>query len=226
LVPPGCPFFPAAYHDAPSATFSLGLQAASVVTNALGPGLSGQEITHRVREAVRNHAAPIVRAAQEFEREHGIAFGGVDLSPAPLGEDSIVAGLESCRHGEFGSSGTLSLVAAVTSGVRDSGLPTCGYNGLMLPVLEDGVLGQRWAQGRVDVQKILFYSAVCGTGLDMIPLHGDVSASALELIIADVATLAVRLRKPLSARLVPVVGTRIGDFTAFTSQYMTNTVVQ
>lgn len=37
--------------------------------------------------------------------------------------------------------------------------------------------------------------------------------------------LAVRLRKPLSARLFPVPGTTSGDLTAFTSPYLTNTVV-
>jgi uncharacterized protein (UPF0210 family) len=48
---------------------------------------------------------------------------------------------------------------------------------------------------------MLAYSAVCGTGLDTIPLPGDASQEQLEKMIGDMATLAVKLHKPLSARL-------------------------
>jgi hypothetical protein len=41
----------------------------------------------------------------------------------------------------------------------------------------------------------------------------------------DVATLAVRAGKPLSARLFPCPGTRPGDRTAFTSPYLVNSTV-
>jgi uncharacterized protein (UPF0210 family) len=78
----------------------------------------------------------------------------------------------------------------------------------------------------VDVQTLLLYSAVCGTGLDTIPLSGEVTAETIALILFDVATLAVRLRKPLSARLFLVPGKRVGERTAFTSPYLTNTLLR
>jgi uncharacterized protein (UPF0210 family) len=93
----------------------------------------------------------------------------------------------------------------------------------MLPVLEDSVLGLRWREGRVDAHTLLCYSAVCGTGLDTIPLPGDISEERLARLLMDVAALAVRLDKPLSARLMPVPGVRDGEMTAFTSPYLTNT---
>ncbi len=68
--------------------------------------------------------------------------------------------------------------------------------------------------------------AVCGTGLDTIPLPGDTSAEAIAHLLLDVATLAWRLNKPLSARLFPVPGKRAGESTAFSSPYLTNTLLR
>jgi uncharacterized protein (UPF0210 family) len=227
-VPAGTPFFPAAYHEGP-ASVSIGIQGAGIVRGAL----HGQSVTSdllpvmdRVRDAIRAYADPVVGLAEQAAHETGIVFGGVDLSPAPNGADSIVAAIEAAAGVPFGSAGTLSAVSAITAGIKSVDVPTCGYNGLMLPVLEDALLGQRWTEGLVDTRALLFYSAVCGTGLDTIPLAGDTDSETIARILMDVATLAVRLNKPLSARLFPVPGTHSGDMTRFTSPYLTNTVVR
>ena len=226
-VAPGAPFFPAAYHAGP-ASLSLGLQGAGVVTGALqahvdttSQAIDLATITQWVRDALRAYALPIVTLGQKLAQEQGLLFGGIDLSPAPMGADSIASALELCGYGPLGSPGTLSTAAALTSALKTTELPTCGYCGLMLPVLEDAGLGQHWEEGYVDVQQLLLYSAVCGTGLDMIPLPGDCSADTIAHLLLDVATLALRLQKPLSARLFPAPGKRAGERTTFTSAYMT-----
>jgi uncharacterized protein (UPF0210 family) len=66
---------------------------------------------------------------------------------------------------------------------------------------------------------------VCGTGLDTVPLPGDVSEERLAKIFGDVATLAWKWHKPLSARLQPVAGKKAGDRTDFDSQYLFNTTL-
>ena len=153
-------------------------------------------------------------------------FAGIDLSPAPAGQDSIAAAIEQVSGQPLGAPGTLALAAALTAALKATPLPTCGYNGLMLPVLEDAVLGQRWQQGHLGVHTLLCYSAVCGAGLDAIPLPGDSTTEQIARLLGDVAALAMRLRKPLSARLFPVPGTRTGEQTTFTSPYLTNTSVK
>lgn len=187
-------------------------------------GLDPEGITVRVRDALTATASPVVELGRRVAGELGLEFGGIDLSPAPLGEDSIADAFELCGIGPFGSPGTPAIAAALTAAIRGTGLPTCGYNGLMLPVLEDATIGRRWAEGTLGVHQVLAYSAVCGTGLDTIPLPGDASEERIAALLLDVATLAVRLRKPLSARLFPVPGTVAGERTAFTSPYLTNTV--
>lgn len=95
-----------------------------------------------------------------------------------------------------------------------------------MPVLEDARLSQLWGDGAISMDQLLAYSSVCGTGLDTIPLPGDVTEQQLERIIGDVATLSVKLSKPLSARLMPAPGTKPGDRTAFGDPNLVDTIVQ
>jgi uncharacterized protein (UPF0210 family) len=95
----------------------------------------------------------------------------------------------------------------------------------MLPVLEDPILAQRAAEGRYGIPDLLLYSSVCGTGLDVVPIAGSVSAADLERLIGDVAALARRYQKPLSARLFPVPGKEPGDAVSFNDPYLTDGVV-
>ena len=229
-VGPGSPFFPSAYHAGP-ASLSLGLQGAGVVAGALGAYKNSapidlNRIAELVRAALIEQASPVVTLGQALAREYGLAFGGIDLSPAPMGDDSIVTALELCGYGPIGSSGTVAVAAALTSALKNTGLPTCGYCGLMLPVLEDAILGRRWEEGLVNTHQLLLYSAVCGTGLDTVPLPGDMEAEVIAHLLLDVATLALRLHKPLSARLFPVPGKQAGERTEFSSAYLTNTLVR
>jgi uncharacterized protein len=96
----------------------------------------------------------------------------------------------------------------------------------MLPVLEDTRLAQRWSEGAMNVDSMLAYSAVCSTGLDTIPLPGDVTEDQLARIIGDVATLAIKWKKPLTARLLPVKGRKAGEKSDFDNPHLVNTVLQ
>jgi uncharacterized protein (UPF0210 family) len=220
-VEPGAPFFPAGYHRGP-ASLSIGWQGASLVA-AAAAGVGGNDFTERVREAIASAGAPIVAIGQRTADEVGLGFGGLDVSPAPAGDDSIGAAIESSGNGPVGSHGTLAVVSAITAALKTTGLPTCGYCGLMLPVLEDTVLAQRWADGLIGIDQLLAYSAICGTGLDAVPLAGDTSEEVIAAIYRDVATMALRLNKPLSARLMPIPGKHRGESTAFTSPYLVDT---
>jgi uncharacterized protein len=224
-VGPGSPFFPAAYHAGP-ANLTVALQGAGIVAEALQGGVELPDVTRRTRECLLGYATPVVELAQALCVQLGVDFGGIDLSPAPDGDDSIAAAMELAGAGPVGSPGTLALAAALTPAIQGTGLPTCGYNGLMLPVMEDVVLAQRWAEGRLGLEQLLAYSAVCGTGLDTVPLPGGTSVEDLAKLICDVASLAVRLRKPLSARLLPVPGKRAGETTDFSSPYFVNTLIK
>ena len=76
----------------------------------------------------------------------------------------------------------------------------------MLPVLEDSTLAARSETGLLSVKDLLMYSSVCGTGLDTVPLPGDITQEMIESLLLDIAALSLRLDKPLTARLMPVPG--------------------
>ncbi len=120
----------------------------------------------------------------------------------------------------------MAAAAAITAALRGLPFKQAGYSGLMLPILEDSTLAVRWGEGRISLDALLAYSAVCGTGLDTIPLPGDVTAEQLERVLADVASLAVKWHKPLSARLLPVKGKRAGERTEFDDPFLVNTTLQ
>lgn len=231
MCEPGGPFFPQAFHRGTDWTVSVGLQSASLVRQALadlvarvgaGDAVLG-EIVPTVRTALTEAATPVVQLLQSLAGEAGFTFSGIDLSPAPLGDESIVDAFEALGLGEFGGPGTLAIAAALTTAIHGVELPTCGYCGLMLPVLEDRVLGERCAEGRASIPALLAYSSVCGTGLDTIPLPGDAPIEQVAALLADVAALAHRLAKPLAARLFLVPGGHASEMTHFTSPYLTNT---
>ena len=133
-----------------------------------------------------------------------------------------VEGKAELVHGEIGTPGSLSAAFAITSAVKRVPVLQAGYSGLMLPVLEDSVLAKRWEEGTISRDSLMSYSSVCSTGLDAVPLPGDIALHDVENIIADMASLAVKWHKPLSARLLPVAGRHAGEMTEFGSPYLVN----
>jgi uncharacterized protein (UPF0210 family) len=223
-VDPHAPFFPAAYHDGGGPAVAIATEAASLAVEALnGPG-SPDEARARLVAAVESTAASIAGAVAPLAQAHGARFAGIDFSWAPFPEEarSIGAAVERLGVARFGGAGTLWAASFLTECLRQAAFPRCGFNGLMLPVLEDAVLAARSREGLFTVHELLLYSAVCGTGLDTVPLPGDVSQEELAGILLDVAALAQRLDKPLTARLMPIPGLAAGDETGFDFAYFAN----
>jgi uncharacterized protein (UPF0210 family) len=118
--------------------------------------------------------------------------------------------MESLGLSHIGGSGSLFAAAFITEAIDRADFARCGFSGLMLPVLEDSVLAAGAAAGQLSISDLLSYSAVCGVGLDTIPLPGNISQAELAGILLDVAALANRLNKPLTARLMPIPGLSAG----------------
>jgi hypothetical protein len=72
----------------------------------------------------------------------------------------------------------------------------------MLPVMEDLILSARAATTppTFTIKDLLLYSTVCGVGLDVIPVSGNVTVDEIANLYMDLGTLALRLNKPLSCR--------------------------
>jgi uncharacterized protein len=224
MVKPYGPFYPGAYHTGAGRRFSIGFESANVV----------QDVFTRTHGNFKGSVAELTRQLTIHSRiaewvgvkvaaTTGWTFMGVDPTPAPLGDVSIGAAIEQYTGSKFGSSGTMTAALVITTAVKAVPVKQVGYSGLMVPVLEDKRLALRWAEGTITTDALLAYSAVCGTGLDTVPYPGDIGANQLARIFGDVASLAWKWNKPLSARLQPVAGKKAGDLTEFSGPFLFNT---
>jgi uncharacterized protein (UPF0210 family) len=226
FVPDGTPFYPASYLVSEGKQFAIGLQSANVVADAFASTKSPDAAEERLKSSLTVYAQQVEKTAKEISQSTGWKYGGIDLSPAPLKEISIGGAIENFLGAPVGMSGTMTAAALITRALKAIPVKQAGYSGLMLPILEDSVLSKRWSEGRLSIDALLSYSAVCGTGLDVIPLPGDISNEQLEKILGDVASLSVKWHKPLSARLLPVAGKKAGDQTEFEDPFLVNAKIQ
>lgn len=221
---PGSPFFPVSYHGGGPTRFAIATEAADLAVEAFSGAGTLEEAATALRASIERVARTIAGVCEGLEGDFGFAFGGIDfsLAPFPDAETSIGRAIEELGVEAFGGSGTLFAVAFVKRAIEAAAFERCGFSGIMLPVLEDQTLAQRSVEGRFSLDSLLLYSTVCGTGLDTIPLPGDVTVEELAAILLDVATLSVVADKPLTARLMPIPGKEAGDMTAFDFSYFAN----
>jgi uncharacterized protein (UPF0210 family) len=217
------PFFPVSSTTGEGHGFAIGMESAGIVGEAFA-GAKGDwsAAGDRLTAALGVQAEKVEAIARAVEKQSGWKYQGIDLTPVPLKDISIGAAMESLLGNPVGSPGSLSVAYIITSAVRRVPVKQTGYSGLMLPVLEDSVLAKRWESGTISRDALMSYSSVCSTGLDAVPLPGDISQRELENIVADMASLAVKWHKPLSARLLPVAGKKAGEMTEFGSPYLVN----
>lgn len=227
-VKANAPFFPAAYHDADEPAFAVAVESADLAIEAF----AGQPTLDAGRRAliseITKHGQAIAKAAQSLVANlHSPTFKGIDFSLAPFPDDahSLGGAVEKMGVAKIGLHGSLAAAAILTDAVDRAGFPHAGFSGFMQPILEDSVLAKRAAEGALTVKDALLYSAVCGTGLDTVPLAGDVSAGQLTPLLLDVSALAMRLDKPLTARLMPIPGKQAGDATEFDFGFFANSRV-
>ena len=223
---PGTPFYPASYHKGPP-SFALGMENSDVVYNAFLKAKNVEKAASNLKNMLTEEYIKIQEIAEEISRKENMAYTGIDvsISPSVLPEESIAFAFEKLGLDTFGKAGTVAIAALVTDTLKGIPVKKCGYSGLMLPVLEDYGLALRNTEGVFAAQNLLLYSAVCGTGLDTIPLPGDVSEKKVYALLLDIASLSTTLKKPLSARLMPIPGKKSGEMTEFTFEYFANTKI-
>jgi uncharacterized protein (UPF0210 family) len=225
MLKPYGPFYPGAWHAGGPRSVAIGLEAANVVMDVFArehdPHVMGKALT----DALDIHLRAVEAAAMKAAAASGWTYAGIDPTPAPGGQASIGAAIESFTGAPFGSPGTETAAGIITRAVRDVVVKQTGYSGLMIPVLEETVLTRRWTEATYGLDSILAYSAVCAGGVDTVPLPGDTSEASIAAIVGDVATLAFKWNKPLAVRLLPAPGKKAGEMTEF-SGALSNAIIQ
>jgi uncharacterized protein len=236
-VPAGAPFFPAAYHEGETPSFAIATEAADLAVEAFSAGRTMDDGRRWLVNEIEKHGKTIAAVAQTLFRisstrilDNSIfdtRFGGIDFSLAPFPDaaHSLGGAVERMGIPRIGLHGSLAAAALLTEAIERADFPHTGFSGFMQPVLEDSVLADRAAEGTLTIKDLLLYSAVCGTGLDTLPLPGDTSPGQIAALLLDLSALALRLDKPLTARLMPIPGKKAGEPTSFAFGFFANSRV-
>lgn len=222
-VKAGAPFFPAAYHNSDEPMFAIATEAADLAVGAFENAKSIKEGRNNLISEVEKNGKKLTEVAKSLSCK----FGGIDFSLAPFPDDAHSLGnaVETMGISKIGQHGSLAAAAILTEAIDRANFPHAGFSGFMQPVLEDSVLAKRAAEGTLTIKDALLYSAVCGTGLDTVPLPGDTTSEQLAPLLLDLCALALRLDKPLTARLMPIPGKQAGDETHFDFGFFANSKV-
>jgi uncharacterized protein len=252
---PGIPYYPASYAAAPSSygsscspSVAIGLENGDLLFLAFhGLGDDLRQAKNNLSSALRQALLPVQAIVEAHCNKLGLVFEGIDASLAPGLEppDSVGGPMQDVYPYSFGAMGSIAAVSTITAAIKSLASPSyeeegvangdairlVGYSGLMLPVMEDLIMAQRGIETMVDgspaltVRNLLQLSAVCGVGVDTVPVPGSVSVEALASLYMDVGGLAYRLSKPLSCRVLPLPGLSAGEITTVDSPYLCNTKV-
>ncbi len=223
-VPPGSPFFPAAYSSKRKPSFAIATESADLAVEAFGKAETVGQGRQLLVKSIAKNGKKLAKIAKKLSDVH---FGGIDfsLAPFPAESQSLGTAFEKLGLSAIGLHGSLAAAAILTECIDRADFLRTGFSGLMTPVLEDATLAKRAAEGTLSIKDLLLYSAVCGTGLDTIPLPGDISPGQIAPLLLDLCALALRLDKPLTARLMPIPGKRAGDPTNFDFAFFANSRV-
>lgn len=219
----GTPYYPFASSN--NCGFSVAVESLESVTSAWEKRGSFDDISEVLFSELKN----LQNTMQKLSTDIGIPFFGMDwsLAPLPNSDMSVCSLIEKISNTPIGSPGCLAAIENLTDAIKKpiNSLDSVGFNGVMLSVMEDDLLAERFSSGHITINELLLYSTVCGCGLDMIPLSGSESEKSISQISKDVGYLAFRLSKPLGVRFLPIDSMSSGEETSFAHDFVTNTTV-
>ncbi|MDB0010615.1 DUF711 family protein, partial [Gammaproteobacteria bacterium] len=99
------------------------------------------------------------------------------------------------------------------------------FNGVMYSVLEDDYLALAVKNKKLSIDSLLLYSTVCGCGIDMVPVPGNIFLEEISSLILDTAALSIALKKPLGTRILPIPGKNANELTDFNYDFLVDTRV-
>ncbi len=237
------PYFPASYHDSKlENSYVIGFETPDLLVHVLEEFNKNKEIKNHqelfsqyykiMNQALQYHVNNVKDILDLYESEDenfskDFKFVGIDSSAAPSKNcSSMTKVYELLGVPYFGAAGSVevsSLLTKVFKGVEN--LPLVGFSGLMLAVIEDLGLAKGTVKNNYDIRTLLTNSAVCGIGLDTVPIPGNTSIDKISALMRDTGTMAFRLNKPLTVRLFPYPEKEAGELTEYESDDLCNCAI-
>ncbi|WP_324681750.1 DUF711 family protein [Bibersteinia trehalosi] len=227
---PFIPYFPAGYHssDLPD-SLVIGFETPDLLLDVIKniPKENHNAFLYQAHQAMSQalqyHVDEVLQAVNSAEFSANLHFAGIDSSAAPSKNCASMCELyQQLGVPYFGAAGTVEISSLLTSVFKSvKNVPLVGFSGLMLAVVEDTGLAAG-ANTEYDIRSLLTNSAVCGIGLDTVPIPENTTISQIAALMRDTGTMAFRLNKPLTVRLFPIPNRHSGEMTYFESDDLCN----
>ena len=228
---PFIPYFPAGYHlsHLPN-SFVIGLETPDLLVEVLKSVPKSPhnqfyaDCYQAMSQALQCHVDQVLEMLSAVKLSGKFEFAGIDSSAAPSKNCSSITKIyELMGLPYFGAAGSVEVSALLTKVFKSiQRVPLVGFSGLMLAVTEDLGLAEGTQKQYFDIRALLTYSAVCGIGLDTVPVAGNAKAESIAAIMRDTGTMAFRLNKPLTVRLFPIPNKVAGEISEFESDDLCN----
>lgn len=226
------PFFPFSYSDR-NESFSIAIESTNKIINVVKKHFDHDYIALKndILKNISTDLLEIESIANKTASSCNLTYNGQDisLSPYPDEDISVIEILNLLGIDDFGSNGTQFLTSYLTSVLKEAistlGIKSVGFNGVMYSLLEDKLMCKAHDEKNFTMDSVILYSTVCGCGLDMIPLPGNVLTEEVASMVLDVATTSIKLSKPLGFRALPISGKYEGDLTDLKLDFLTNTKI-
>ena len=229
--PPNIPFFPYSKHHG-GVGFSIAVEALDdLLIECDAKQWEFGSLRASLLNVLTDGLAQIQKVGQQIEQETGVSFLGMDasLAPFPNGTTSVGLLIEKLGADQFGCNGSLFVTSFLTDLIKEATSNfqpnIIGFNGVMFSLLEDDYVAKRNDEKLLTIDTLIMLSALCGCGLDMVPLPGDVTEEEIVSISMDVSAQALKLKKPLGIRVLPIQGKGQNEFTDFNYDFLVDSRV-
>jgi uncharacterized protein (UPF0210 family) len=224
------PFFPFSYAQEDH-TFSFAMEITQKFLTIARKSSNLTTLQTHINNEIGSLLSEIDRNGILLQDTTSARYTGLDASLAPYPDDniSIVDILKSLGMDDVGASGTFFYTSVLTdiikSMLHENNIRSVGFNGVMYSLLEDHLLCEANDRKMLSINQLIGYSTMCGCGLDMVPIPGNMLVEELASIILDIAAISLKLNKPLGIRVLPIPGKDENEHTEFDMDFLTNTRV-
>lgn len=229
--PANAPFFPFSRHEGDRLAFSFALETIGPVLEVMRqPGVRVHRDLGLIRDRMVEVLVPVLRRidaiGHELAAQGHAEYRGLDASLAPFPDGQMSVGLliEQMLGAPVGSQGSVFVTTVLTdvlrTALRESGAKSIGFNGVMFSVLEDEYLAAASSRRHVSIDGLTALAAVCGCGIDMVPVPGTSFQEEIAAVMFDIAALSSTLGKPLGIRLLPIPNRSVNEFTQFNQDFL------
>ncbi len=220
------PFFPFSNFDNPL-TYSIGLETLEELINQIY-NKDSSDYSANLKDFQEILVENLKSIDNYLTRNSIIKFNGIDASLAPIPRTNQSIGLlyELLGVHTLGNLGSLSVTSKLTNIIKEafkiSNAKSVGFNGVMFSPLEDDWLARQSYSNVLSPESLMLYSSVCGCGIDMLPLPGDIFLETISCLLCDVISLSQKLNKPLGVRLLLIPGKSSNEKTSFNHDFLSD----